>query len=225
MKHIFIVLVILSMWSCSNDSPSAATTKDTSVQKQEPKTVAQDNKQPATQQVAQAPPAATATNTAKKDEKPIIGTVPATKKEVSKEGGFTLVPTDASASSGGVACVDITTKSFKDIMSMQYTMQWDPKVATFKGVKDINLPHLGKNNYGMHILDQGLMTFVWIENSLQGVTLTDNTSIYKMCFELKGEKGASSFFKITDKPTRIEALNGKEDLVKLSSTESTITIQ
>ena len=108
---------------------------------------------------------------------------------------------------------------------MQYTMQWDPKVAKFEGMKDLNLPSLGKNNFGLHILDQGLMTFVWIDNTLSGITLSDGSPLYTACFNLKGNTGDKTTFQITDKPTRKEALDASEKLVPLSSTSSTIKIQ
>ena len=156
---------------------------------------------------------------------PEIGSIPATQKETNKAGGFTLVPTNAEGPAGGVACIDITTKNFNKIISMQYTMQWDPKVAKFEGMKDLNLPSSGKNNFGLHILDQGLMTFVWIDNTLSGITLSDGSPLYTACFNLKGNTGDKTTFQITDKPTRKEALDASEKLVPLSSTSSTIKIQ
>lgn len=156
---------------------------------------------------------------------PQIGSIPATPQKTNDTGGFTLVPTNAEGPAGGVACIDITTKNFNRIISMQYTMQWDPKVAKFEGMKGLNLPSLGKNNFGMHILDQGLMTFVWIDNTLSGISLSDGSPLYTACFKLEGNAGDETSFQITDRPTRKEALDASEKLVPLSSVSSTIKIQ
>jgi hypothetical protein len=207
MNRIFILLISILCLQCANDKKSA---NQKEPQRQEAKSVA----------VAEKPKKETI-----KVIEPEIGSVPATKKEMNESGGFTLVPTNAEGASGGVACVDITTKNFNKIISMQYTMQWDPKVAKFEGMKDLNLPSLGKNNFGMHILDQGLMTFVWIDNTLSGITLSDGSPLYTACFKLQGKSGDETTFQITNKPTRKEALDASEKLVPLSSTTSTIKIK
>lgn len=207
MNRIFILLISILCFQCANEKKPA---NQKEPQRQEAKSVA----------VAEKP----------KEErlkvvKPEIGSVPATQKATNQAGGFTLVPTSAEGSAGSVACIDITTKNFNKIISMQYTMQWDPKVAKFDGMKGLNLPSLGKNNFGMHILDQGLMTFVWIDNTLSGITLSDGSPLYTACFKLEGKAGDETTFQITDKPTRKEALDASEKLVPLSSTTSTIKIQ
>ncbi|MCI5082389.1 MAG: hypothetical protein MRY78_11875 [Saprospiraceae bacterium] len=210
MNRILIFIIVLSCFSCQSES----STDSTQQQQATPQAV------PGSSQ-AQATPAAEKT----KIVKPEVGSIPATKRPVNESGTFMLIPTSATAASGEVACVDVTTKNFNDIISMQFSMQWDPKIATFKGMKNLNLPGLSKNNFGLHILDQGLMTFVWIDNTLSGVSLPDKSPIFQACFTMQGNTGDQSYFRITEQPTRMEALDAEEKLVSFSSQESTLSVQ
>ncbi|MEZ4935192.1 MAG: hypothetical protein R2788_24040 [Saprospiraceae bacterium] len=56
--------------------------------------------------------------------------------------------TSAKASKGSETCVSVKVSQFNDIVSMQYTMKWDPAILTFKEVKNFGLPGLEEANFG-----------------------------------------------------------------------------
>lgn len=129
------------------------------------------------------------------------------------------------AKQGAQVCVPVTVANFKDIIAMQYTMQWDPKVLTFQSVQGFKLPKLGINNYGANRTSEGLLTFLWLEEMLKGVSLDDGASIFEVCFIAKGQTGQSSTFKFTDKPTAIEVINARDQVLNMKKVAGKVAIK
>lgn len=161
---------------------------------------------------------------AAKKEAPEISTRPVTQKQ--QQGtSFSIVPESITAKAGSTTCVSITGVDFNNIMSMQYSMSWDKDKLQYKGVQDYNLPYLGKPNFGAHKAAEGLLTFLWVNNALQGTTITNGTALYKVCFDVVGKSGQTATLQITDKPTIIEALDGNEKVIQLQAGKGTVTIE
>lgn len=132
---------------------------------------------------------------------------------------------DHSVESGAEVCVPVQAKGFKRLLSNQYTVQWNPKVLKFKEVKDFGLPRLSQQNFGLPRASEGLLPFVWIDQSLQGVTLEDGSTVYSICFEAIGQSGQQSRITLVEEPTPFEVVTIKEEIQELKPGAGTITIQ
>jgi hypothetical protein len=129
------------------------------------------------------------------------------------------------AQPGSQACVDVKVQGFVNLLSMQYTMSWDAQVLTYKGVGKPGLPGLGNQNFGAHRTAEGLLTFVWIDGSLRGVTLPDESTIFSVCFEVVGKAGAASPFRFIEQPTPFESVNVAEQLVEIKTVEGVVKVE
>ncbi|MBV6656111.1 MAG: hypothetical protein KI786_20265 [Mameliella sp.] len=190
-------LMILLLWSCESDATSSATTQG-------------DDK---TVQTAAATPS--------KEEakpKPSLYTPPQ-----SAEVLFLSID-NQNAKAGEQVCTTVRAKGFNSLLSMQYTIAWDPDVLTFKGLRDFGLPHLSVQNFGTTRVLEGVMPVAWIDNALKGVTVSNGNPLYSVCFEAKAS-GTSSPVQIIDKPTAIEVVNLGEQLVGLDSEPGLITVE
>ena len=114
---------------------------------------------------------------------------------------------------------------FVDLVSMQFTMKWDKNVLDFQAVRGFNLPYLGKSNYGAHRSAEGELTFVWIDNSLKGVTKDDGTVIYEVCFSGKGDTGQASPFQFANAPTLIEVVHKSVQEVNFKGIDGVIKVR
>lgn len=131
---------------------------------------------------------------------------------------------DQAAEAGEVVCTPVRAKGFNSLLSMQYTVAWDPDILQFKGLKDFGLPYLTVQNFGTTKVSEGVMPVAWIDNALKGVTVSGGSPIYTICFEaLAG--GQASPVRIIDQPTAIEVVNLGEQLVGLDSEPGTITVR
>ena len=121
------------------------------------------------------------------------------------------------ADKGKTVCVDVYGRNFNQILSMQYSLKWNPAHLKFKEVKSTNLKGLSPQNFGTNRAKEGVLSLAWYDPQLQGVTLADGQSVYQICFEVIGEPGTRSYFKFTDVPTPIEVSMGRGVLIDFNS--------
>lgn len=111
-------------------------------------------------------------------------------------------------------CIDVTVDNFDEIVTLQFSLNWDPTVVELTSVETFNLNHLSVGgNFNTLNSDRGLITFVWIDLDVMGETLADGTTIFRLCFKGVGQPGDSTAIVISDTPRQFEASNlANEDL-------------
>ena len=132
---------------------------------------------------------------------------------------------DLKVKSGDQICMPVTVYGFQRMLSMQYSINFDPQELEFMGVVNKRLPHLTDGNFGVHSVHKGMLTVVWIDSSLKGVTKIDGEAVFTVCFLVKGDKGSKTEVKFTDKPTPFESVNLAEQVVQINTKKGTITVQ
>jgi len=138
---------------------------------------------------------------------------------------LTLSIGQKNAQKGEKMCVSVTAAGFVGLISMQYSVRWDPKVLRFQKIDNFNLPWLSEDNFGMHITDEGVVTFVWIDNELKGVNLDNGSEIYHLCFEVIGDAGQESIVSLAQDPTPFEVVTAAEDIIPLKSVAGKVSIK
>jgi len=105
-------------------------------------------------------------------------------------------------------CMDVTVMDFTDILSMEYTIAFDPEVIRFTGVNNFNLNGLTIDNFDTSLAQEGIITLKWriadCSPDAEGVTLNDETSIYQLCFSAQGAYGAATEVAIVNEPVDVQ---------------------
>jgi len=138
---------------------------------------------------------------------------------------LTLEAAEVKAGPGSSTCVDIRVSDFQEIIAMQYTLTWDAGKLEYQGVEGFRLPYLGENNFGTHRTADGILTFVWLDNSLRGVTLPDKSTTFQLCFEVQGERGEEAAVRFTQQPTPFEAVNAAEQVLTITAVKGAVLIE
>lgn len=217
MKKILLFLLVLGVWACQPDTPQSETN------------TGQSTTAPVDAAANEAPSESAPTKQPEKSnsqapaEKPEVGNREAYVPPIS-EDVLILEAGSLNLKKGSTGCLDIKAKQFRNLLSMQYTMSWDPKVAKFNKVSNFGLPYIGQQNFGGTRLTKGLLSFVWIDNQLKGTTLPDNSTIFTVCFDGVGEAGTKTQFKFVEKPTPFEVVNLQEEIQQLEPKAGTIAI-
>lgn len=149
----------------------------------------------------------------------------ATAQNTSSKQELMFVLSDQTVSKGDTVCVEVTVRDFTNILSMQYSMNWDPKVLSFLRVDGFKLKDLSVNNFGLNRTDQGKMGTSWFDYAVQGISIPDGSAIYRVCFIATGDPGASSQVIFSSEPVIIEVSNSAEQLLSLAFKRANITIQ
>ena len=139
--------------------------------------------------------------------------------------GVTLEASTKSAKAGGQVCVDVVTRDFTDIVSMQYTMQWDRKVLKYKGVQAFGLPGMSKGNFGERLIEKGKLTFSWYDFNVRGVTVPSGSVLYQVCYDVIGEAGSKAFISFTGYPTVIEVTDVRSNFLDLNGVTGKVTVK
>jgi hypothetical protein len=138
---------------------------------------------------------------------------------------LTLSTSDLAVAKNEEVCVAVSAKGFEQILTMQYSMNWDPKLLKFKEFKRFGLPGMDTRNFGQHLIDKGTLTFSWYDQKLLGITKDDGVMLYEMCFEAIGEKGNETSVEFTSKPTIVEISNASGVFLDLRTDVGKIKIQ
>lgn len=109
-----------------------------------------------------------------------------------------------SGENGDEVCVEVSVIGFTDIISMQYTNQWDPDILEFNRIQNFNLPNMTMGNFGTGQTDNGRVNLSYNDPSGQPVTVPDNSVIYEVCFDIIGSTGQFSPFEFTSSPLPID---------------------
>ncbi|MDG1297498.1 MAG: cohesin domain-containing protein, partial [Saprospiraceae bacterium] len=119
---------------------------------------------------------------------------------------FTLDISEETTMSGENVCVDVTASNFDNILSMQFSMEYDDTALTFDAVEGINLADLTVASFGTST--SGVVTLSWFSNSdlTNGATVPDGTTIFQICFDAIGSNGVYPI-EFSDTPTSIEIVD------------------
>jgi gliding motility-associated-like protein len=107
--------------------------------------------------------------------------------------------------SGESFCTPITVNDFDAIASIQFSLGWDASVIEFTGVQSFGLQDLSAASFNTGGATNGAISVAWFDNSAQGVTLADGTTLFEACFTAVGANGTNTIIAFTDTPTQREA--------------------
>lgn len=105
-------------------------------------------------------------------------------------------------------------KNFDSIVGMQYVMRWDPAVFEFVSTGTYNLADLGSDDFSTNqAKDSGIVRLLWVSsNLLGGVTVDDETPIYRLRLKAIGAVGTgSSIYFTQDNITPFDVTRANSD--------------
>ena len=196
MRYLFFVFLSLVLLACNENK--SATVKDSSK----------------TTQVS-----------SKKETKAQVGQKAVTPKSTMSSDVLFLAGKNTNIEKGKVGCMDIYVKNFNKIVSTQYSVNWNPKELKFKELKDFKLKDLSTNNFGKQLADKGKLTLSWFDQNVKGISLPEETPIYKICFEALANKGKKSKLIFTQDPIAVEITGPNATFLKFSSEPAYVVIK
>lgn len=108
---------------------------------------------------------------------------------------------DTTADNGENLALDLTTERFEEIVSVQFSINWDASVIQYQsfGLTDLENVAIGATD-----ADEGVLRLSWF--ALDGIpkTLPDGSSIVRLNFTAIGMEGDSTGLLITDNPLPVQ---------------------
>lgn len=138
---------------------------------------------------------------------------------------LTIATPDAEVVKGEQVCIAVTANDFDQILTMQYSMTWDPAILSFKYFKSFGLKGMDARNFGQHLLEKGVLTFSWYDQNLVGVTHDDGVVLYELCFDAIGRQGSETSLEFSSTPTVVEISNAASHFLDLRTDTGKIQIK
>lgn len=108
-------------------------------------------------------------------------------------------------------CLPVTADFFERVSSFQYTMEWDTSVVSFVSLEpNLDFPSMGPSLFNTNDSDQGLLTVSWSTFEENGITVDPFTTMYDICFQVKGVSNAVTPIRFTNAITPIEISTAAE---------------
>gem|GEM_PF-966704 len=105
---------------------------------------------------------------------------------------------------GNEVTVVIRVDSLENAVSIQFSLSWDSGVLNYQSTGDYGLPGSSTFNFGETQIDQGILTFVWFDGQVNGITLSDGSTIFSVTFNAIGQVGEQSAVAFINSPTPIQ---------------------
>lgn len=123
---------------------------------------------------------------------------------------------ETTATTGETVCVDVITQNFKNVISFQNTIQWDPSLLSLIEVRNFEIGSVS-STFGVTAeqLALGRLTASWLDATLDGLTQGDNEVLYSLCFEVIGAAGFAEI-NFGEQPTPLEVTVESNDVFGLA---------
>lgn len=107
-----------------------------------------------------------------------------------------------SAQQDDQVCMDLIVTNFTNIVSMQFSINYDSTLLSYAGSQNYQLPDLNSTNIANPSL--GDLSISWISDDVvNGTSVSDSTSIVQLCFDVLGSEGTAQI-DFSDNPIVIE---------------------
>ena len=136
--------------------------------------------------------------------------------------GFTIQVEEGTADTGDNICLDVTTFNFENIVSAQFSFNYEASNLEFTGVQNINLDNMQPSNIGNPTA--GAINFSWVTDDFSnGTTVADETVLFQLCFDVLGSDVVTPVG-VSGSPTPIEISDSNGSLLPLNGIDGSVTI-
>lgn len=104
-----------------------------------------------------------------------------------------------------VVSIPVTVEHFTDILSMRYSVNWNPELLEFISLTEIGgISTLGNDDFNFAGVTMGNFVMDWDDSHpVIGTTIPDFTQLYKMNFLVRGGPGTCAEISFTNSPSLI----------------------
>jgi len=102
---------------------------------------------------------------------------------------------------GDTVQIPIRAKNFSDILTLQYTFEWDNTVLKYLSTDTPILNGWNLSTYNDVIAPEGMVRYIWLDAEGSGKSMDDDMPIMVLNFEVIGNPGDSTSLSFPEMPT------------------------
>ncbi len=125
---------------------------------------------------------------------------------------------------GETFTVDIKVKTMSQLIGYQYALQLDPEWLEFVNLDNGDLPNMNDGNFGLHLIDEGVITTSW--NTAGDDQVPNDVTLFRLTLRAKQEGQLSAALKLNPRYMESEAYSTDEEVldIKLEFSEPIVEI-
>lgn len=117
---------------------------------------------------------------------------------------------------GDEVMIDLQVSGFENVVGAQFTLNYDKEVINYLNVDNFAIASINKNNnFGIPQPENGTISFLWYDFLAQGVSLEDESVLFRIKFSAVGSTGEFSY---VDLDTSSNILN----VIEFSNTDGEV---
>jgi hypothetical protein len=128
------------------------------------------------------------------------------------------------AERGSSVFSEVKVSNFNKIVGLQFSLSWDPKVISYKGVSAFGMDLNPVVNFGTQEILDGTLIFSWYDATLNGITLPNESVVFKIEFVVTGESLSSTVLKFGDDPAPREIVDTSYKVIQGTFTHGEISV-
>jgi hypothetical protein len=117
------------------------------------------------------------------------------------------------AEAGKTVNIPVSLAGVNQLGSLQLTLSWDAKAASFEGVEGLILGGLSQENLGLTRVMDGKLSLSWDHALGRGIELGGNAELFQLRLRSKGTAAKRIEIQVTEGPTRLEITDGDAEVV------------
>ena len=129
-------------------------------------------------------------------------------------GDLVFTTTDKQLKAGETYTASFQADNFDALHGYQFTMNFDQSALEFDGLKAGDLKNLNDSNFGLALLEEGVITTSWTNQEAH--SLLRDASVFEVTFTAKSDVLLSEALSINSRYTRAEAYNADLDLMDVN---------
>lgn len=116
--------------------------------------------------------------------------------------------TEPTGNIGDEICTDVSVRDFKDLVSFQLSIGFNPDVVAYERCINGNTENFGCSVVNHRPDDPGAARVLWSDALARPVTIADNSILFSLCFTLRACPADSDFVSVTPRPIKAELIYG-----------------
>ncbi|MFK7982674.1 MAG: T9SS type A sorting domain-containing protein, partial [Saprospiraceae bacterium] len=139
------------------------------------------------------------------------------------DDAVTIKLSDVTTTCGGQVCLDATAGNFKDLISFQYSLNWDPTLLGNVTTQNYNLN--GLNNSAFFTPEDGVMRVSWFDTQVIGVSAPDDEVIFQICFDVISNNATIANIQFSGNPIPVEVIDNEGNEMATNFVDAQINIE
>jgi len=122
---------------------------------------------------------------------------------------FTL--DDETVDPGTSFCKDFVVEDFTDIVTLQFSLNWDPNVIRLDSITNLNIPEPQSFTANLALAASGRMPVIWFDPMGGGLSVNDGVSVFSLCFTAIGTSQQCTNLEFTNIPLNIDVTDANSN--------------